>query len=257
MCMSFPNVELRYAQSAAWAVAATAGVGGQILLLALLEPGLRGLAAGLAWAALTSGLLAAALRRTRAPRLGPANMVTLTRAVLTGGVFALVADGRGTGVTLVVIASIALVLDAVDGQVARRTGTVSAVGARFDMEVDAFLILVLSVQATETLGSWVLAIGLMRYAYAAVAAVVPWLRGATPPSMARKTVAAVQGIVLTAVAPNLLPHVVATVLVAISLAALVWSFGDHIWWLAARRFGARPAAEPVIVEHRELSTVAG
>ena len=36
-------------------------------------------------------------------------------------------------------------LDAVDGQVARRTGTVSALGARFDMEVDAFLILVLSV----------------------------------------------------------------------------------------------------------------
>ena len=41
--------------------------------------------------------------------------------------------------------SVALALDGVDGQVARRTGTVSALGARFDMEVDAFLVLVLSV----------------------------------------------------------------------------------------------------------------
>ena len=37
------------------------------------------------------------------------------------------------------------VLDAVDGHVARRTGTATAFGARFDMEVDAFLIVVLSV----------------------------------------------------------------------------------------------------------------
>ena len=96
-------------------------------------------------------------------------------------------------------------------------------------DVIAFLILVLSVQAAETLGSWVLAIGLMRYAYAAVAAVAPWLRCATPPSMARKTVAAVQGVVLTAVAPDLLPRTVAAVLVALALTALVWSFGSQIW----------------------------
>ncbi len=40
---------------------------------------------------------------------------------------------------LVALASAALVLDAVDGQVARRTGTATALGARFDGEVDAFL----------------------------------------------------------------------------------------------------------------------
>ena len=43
------------------------------------------------------------------------------------------------------LSSVALALDGVDGQVARRTRTVSALGARFDMEVDAFLVLVLSV----------------------------------------------------------------------------------------------------------------
>ena len=59
---------------------------------------------------------------------------------------------------------VALVLDWVDGQVARRTGTVTAFGARFDMEVDAFLILVLSVYVAGSFGPWVLAIGLARYA---------------------------------------------------------------------------------------------
>ena len=52
--------------------------------------------------------------------------------------------------TLVVLAAVALVLDGVDGQVARRTGTVSALGARFDMEVDAFLMLVLSVYVASS-----------------------------------------------------------------------------------------------------------
>ena len=49
------------------------------------------------------------------------------------------------GRPLVGLTAVALALDGVDGRVARRTETVTAVGARFDMEVDAFLILVLSV----------------------------------------------------------------------------------------------------------------
>ena len=46
---------------------------------------------------------------------------------------------------LVPLAVVALVLDLVDGRVARRTVTASAYGARLDGEADAFLILVLSV----------------------------------------------------------------------------------------------------------------
>ena len=46
-------------------------------------------------------------------------------------------------------------------------GTTSPLGARFDMEVDAFLILVLSVYVGRTIGAWVLAIGVARYAFVA------------------------------------------------------------------------------------------
>ena len=74
--------------------------------------------------------------------------MTLTRATLAVGVAALVADSfdqPAPVAMLVTLTVVALALDAVDGWVARRTRTASALGARFDGEVDAFLILVLSV----------------------------------------------------------------------------------------------------------------
>ena len=88
----------------------------------------------------------------------------------------------------------ALILDGVDGKVARRTGTSTALGARFDMEVDAFLILVLSVYVSMALGPWVLLIGahalrLRRRGPRRR----PGSNAPLPPSMARKTVAALPG----------------------------------------------------------------
>ena len=68
----------------------------------------------------------------------------------------------------------ALVLDSVDGRVARRTASTTAVGARFDMEVDAFLILVLSAYVVQSVGLWVLTIGAARYAFVAAGWLLPW-----------------------------------------------------------------------------------
>jgi phosphatidylglycerophosphate synthase len=159
--------------------------------------------------------------------------VTLARATLVGGVTALVAEGA-TGpriFVLVTIGTVALALDGLDGYLARRNNTVSALGARFDMEVDAFLILVLSVLVCRSLGYWVLAIGLMRYAFVAAAAVVPRLRSTLPFSRARKVVAAMQGGLLVAAAAPFVPRPVAVLMVAVALVALVWSFGRDVRWL--------------------------
>jgi hypothetical protein len=99
------------------------------------------------------------------------------------------------------------------------------------MEVDAFLILVLSVYVAASLGLWVLLIGTMRYAFVAAARVLPWLNAALPPSMARKTVAALQGIVLLVAGAGVLPREVTAGAVCTALALLVWSFGRDISWL--------------------------
>jgi phosphatidylglycerophosphate synthase len=201
--------------------------------------------AGTAYAATLWTILAAAARRSRTFSLGPADRVTLARAGLVGGVTALVADHPSKVTSIVIfvtLGTVALVLDAVDGQVARRTGTASPLGARFDMEVDAFLILVLSVYVAMSLGAWVLAIGAMRYAFVSAAWVAPWLRPALPPSFARKTVAALQGIILLVAGAGVLPGPAEIVLVGLGLGLLVWSFGRDIGWLWQRRL-CHPTSE--------------
>jgi phosphatidylglycerophosphate synthase len=189
----------------------------------------------------TVSALTRGLRRSGASALGPANCVTLTRAALVGGVAALVADSfvRPTPLpAMAALAAVALLLDAVDGQVARRTRTATTVGARFDMEVDAFLIFILSVFVARSVGPWVLTIGLARYVFVAAGWRVGWLRNATPRRFWCKIVAAIQGIVLTIAATNVLPRPVIEPLLAVALALLGESFGRDVWWLWRHRIRA-------------------
>src|SRR5580693_5424963 len=120
--------------------------------------GVAGWIAGLATGSAAAALLVTARMRSDQPSIHPADWVTLTRALLIAGVAGLVADsfGRPVSVTaLVTLSTVALVLDAVDGPVARRTGTATPLGARFDCEVDAFLILLLSIYVSQDYGGWV------------------------------------------------------------------------------------------------------
>jgi phosphatidylglycerophosphate synthase len=200
-------------------------------------PSAAGWAVGLACAVITDLGLARALSHFGADRLTRADRVTLARAALVAVVAALVADSFIEPVsvaTLVAVAVVALVLDAVDGWVARRTAT-GSLGAKLDGEVDAFLILVLSVYVARTTGAWVLAIGAARYAFAAGELVLPWMREQLPPRYWRKFVAAIQGIVLTVAAANVMPPVVTRVWLAGALVLLAESFGRDAWWLRVRR----------------------
>ena len=123
-----------------------------------------------------------------------------------------------------------------------------ALGARFDMEVDAFLILVLSVYVARRVGWWVLAIGLARYALVArpVAAAL-----AAPAGRRRgywgKVVAAVQGVVLTVVGGRTCSRTPVAVAAArrSPLVLLAESFGHEVWWLWRHRAvgAAQPAPE--------------
>jgi phosphatidylglycerophosphate synthase len=179
-----------------------------------------------------------------ADRLGPADWVTLARATLAIGVAALIADSFAAPAPvalLVSLAALALVLDAVDGWVARRTRT-TAMGAQFDAEVDAFLILILSVYVARSAGPWVLAIGAARYVFLAVGWALPWMREQLPPRFWRKTVAALQGMVLTIAAAHLLPPAVIQTALVLALALLAESFGRDVWWLWNNRRGTLTAA---------------
>jgi phosphatidylglycerophosphate synthase len=211
-------------------VAATAGLG------------VAGWIAGLATSSAATALLVTARMRSDQPAIHPADWVTLTRAVLIAGVAGLVADSfsRPVSITaLVALSAVALVLDAVDGQVARRTGTATQLGARIDGEVDAFLILLLSIIVSRDYGSWVLVIGAARYALLLAGWLIPWLAAPLPARYWRRVVAAVQGIVLTVAASGLIDRLVGMIAVAAALLLLVESFGRDVIWLYHAGAGSR------------------
>jgi phosphatidylglycerophosphate synthase len=220
-------------------VLSTAALLGVVSVVAGL--GVAGWIAGLAtgWAA--TALIVTARVRSDQPTILPADWITLTRAVLCAGVAGLVATsfGRPVSITaLVTLSAVALALDAVDGQVARRTGTATSLGGCFDGEVDAFLILLLSIVVSQDYGSWVLVIGAARYALLVAGWLIPWLAAPLPPRYWRKVVAAVQGIVLTIAASGVLDRVTGMIAVAVALLLLAESFGRCVIWLY--RTGAGP-----------------
>ncbi len=216
-----------------------------VVLLGLLVThglGALGVVAGLGCGAVLCAAVARGLGATGVGALGPADQVTLARATLACALAALVADpslGPPASEMVVPLAVVALALDALDGRVARSTGTVTVFGARFDGEADAFLLLVLSIHVAGSYGRWVLAIGAARYAYGVAGWAWPWLRATLPPRYWRKVVAAIQGVVLTVAAAGVLPRAWTYAALGAALALLTESFGRDVVWSWLHRAPSR------------------
>ncbi|KQP37236.1 hypothetical protein ASF44_15015 [Pseudorhodoferax sp. Leaf274] len=191
---------------------------------------------GLGAACVWQGLHAHAPHR----RFGAANAITLARlalaALLAAALGEPLASQPGLAWAAVLLATLTAVLDAVDGPLARARGQASAFGARFDMETDALLILVLCALVLQfgKAGAWVLAAGGMRYAFVLAARAWPWLDAPLPPSWRRKTVCVVQIVALIVCLGPIVPPLASGALAAASLALLAWSFAVDIAWLARR-----------------------
>ncbi|GGY85444.1 CDP-alcohol phosphatidyltransferase family protein [Marinobacter zhanjiangensis] len=190
--------------------------------------------AGLLYAGLTV-LLITGLTLSRS-RFGPADRVTLGRAVLVLFLTSLTFQPgllQQLAWPYALLCLAALSMDGVDGYVARRTGTASDFGARFDMELDAFFILMLCL-ATMILGKagpWVLLIGLMRYGFVIAGWHWKWLNSPLPESFRRKTVCVWQLVTLMVALLPLTPDLLAHATLMIALALLSWSFAIDIRYL--------------------------
>ncbi|WP_026279732.1 CDP-alcohol phosphatidyltransferase family protein [Thioalkalivibrio sp. ALJ16] len=241
----YPGARLRNGArtwAADWVLAGLCGLGVTLALQA--HTGLSGpalpLAYGLLWLGL-GGLLAGTtpvaglLPGRRGP--GPANRITLLRASLTVPLAALVLTAPAADTLLalwiIALAAVALLLDGVDGAVARRSGSSTAYGARFDMELDAAMILALALLAWQLtpVGPWVVLIGLMRYAFVLAARPWPWLAASLPPSRRRQAICVLQTVVLLLVLTPALPAAAASAVALGGLLALTLSFAVDIHWL--------------------------
>jgi uncharacterized membrane protein YbhN (UPF0104 family)/phosphatidylglycerophosphate synthase len=114
---------------------------------------------------------------------GLPNLITTLRLCLTMGL--LLGYKNLPGLLLAGVALSNVLLDAVDGWVARRTGQSSEFGASYDIEADALLVLTLTVLlfGRGVAGSWVIVAGLWRYLYVLAPVCFP-----TPVPQARRSV---------------------------------------------------------------------
>ncbi|MFC3282267.1 CDP-alcohol phosphatidyltransferase family protein [Litchfieldella rifensis] len=214
---------------------------GLAITIATIEALRRGLAAppGMQYGAgLIYVAMAFVILRTFPDRwLGWANRITLLRvalvAVMTGTLwFPEFLEQHATA--MVVLALTILLLDGVDGWVARRTHSASAFGARFDMEIDAVFIVVLcaALLVLDKVGPWVLVIGAMRYAFIAAGWRWAWLRVELPDSRRRKVVCVWQIVtLLTCLLPDV-DHSLTSLLAGLVLLLLLASFAIDVRWLA-------------------------
>jgi phosphatidylglycerophosphate synthase len=173
------------------------------------------------------------------PALGPANQVTLVRAMLVALAAGLIGEPAASPVATAAVVAIAgiAVLDGVDGWLARRSRMASAFGARIDMETDAVLVLVLSLLVWQhgKGGVWILAAGLMRYVFVAAGWVLPWMAGPLEPTFRAKAVAVGTLVGLSVALAPFVPPSVSEGVAAVTLAALAWSFAVDVRRLRRNR----------------------
>jgi phosphatidylglycerophosphate synthase len=161
-------------------------------------------------------------------RFGPANHVTTIRVMLGALVAALIGEpaswtAAAAASTVVVVLT---VLDGVDGWLARRSGMVSAFGARFDMEIDAVLVLAASILVWQhgKAGAWIVAGGLLRYAFAAAGWCLPRMARPLRPTRRARTIAVVHLIGLSTALAPFVTRPYSSIAAGLTLLALIWSF---------------------------------
>jgi phosphatidylglycerophosphate synthase len=190
--------------------------------------------------AIILGLVVVNVRRNHPfRRFGGANQVTTSRAVMLALVAGLIgepASPLAAGGAAVAGAASAI-LDGFDGWIARRTRMTSTFGTRFDMEMDAALILVLAILTWqfEKAGPWIVTAGLLRYVFVAAGWVWPWMQRPLTPTLRGRLICVVQiGALIVALLPAISPgtsHGIA----AAGLVALCYSFLVDTRWLWRRR----------------------
>ena len=218
-----------------WALAQTAGWGSHHVVASLIGYAILG--------AIVAVCSASHLQNRP---FGLANQVTLLRAglvCLVGGTLLASGSSSGSSWSVAGLIALALTLDGLDGWLARRLRLTSAFGARFDVEVDALLLLILALLVWQSgkVDAWILTIGLLRYVFVLASWLHRPIGRPLPESRRRKTVCVMQGVaLLICLLPPVVPST-ASIVATIALTALVASFATDLRWLLQSRPAQVPA----------------
>ena len=233
-----------------------AAIGATIAALGLLPLTWRGaMIAALCYALVTVLVVAGLSLHAPHRHFGLANSITLSRAafgVLLLAVAAEQALGSGQVLSnnafrwgLTIAATAALLLDGVDGWVARRNNMTSGFGARFDMEADGLFLLALALilLVGGVVGAWVLASGLTYYLFRLAGRFWPFLAAPLFRSWRRKAIFGTQASLLIAATIPSMPPVMAQLCCLFGVSLLLYSFAVDIAWLLGQSRRLEHAAE--------------
>jgi phosphatidylglycerophosphate synthase len=166
---------------------------------------------------------------------------------MTAFLFAMILESPSDAAawTVAAAAFMILVLDGVDGWIARTSGAVSRFGARFDMETDAAFILAVSILTWQygKTGPWILMAGLMRYAFVAGTMLLPWMRRSLPSSQRRKRIFVAQAVSLILSLVPLVVRPFSDIAAITGLLLLACSFTIDVAWLFHNRPGIGDVAK--------------
>ena len=247
---------LRAARTEAGQAIGLVGLVTAAALLAVAGAGRAGTAAWIAAAGIYATVAVLVLQAVAQPdapsRFGSANVVTLLRTGIAALVTGLALEALVTGTGLLAApgeigdlwawaapagALLALILDGVDGWLARRRRAASAFGARFDIEADALMVLGLSLAALASgrAGPWVLTAGALRYIFLVAGTLWPALSAPLPASFRRKAICVALGTTLVTGLVPAVPTATAGVFMSAGVLAVVYSFAVDAVWLIRRR----------------------
>ncbi len=158
--------------------------------------------------------------------IGWGNTVTIFRLSLVSVLVAWLITPPAGPWPILAVATLAFMLDGLDGWLARREGYASEFGASFDMEVDSVLALALAIHAflNGSIGVYVILLGLPRYIFFAAHYKMPWLMGDLPPRFSRKAVCVLQMIALIALLLPMVQMPLSLLIFGLTAAVLIWSF---------------------------------
>jgi phosphatidylglycerophosphate synthase len=165
-------------------------------------------------------------------RFGAANYVTTIRVMIVALIASLIwepAIPRAAAAASIVTA-VALVLDGVDGWLARRSRMASAFGARFDMETDAALVMAMSILIWQygKAGVWVLIGGMMRYLFVIAGWWLPWMSRPLRPTRRARIITVCHTVGLSVALAPFVPVPFSALAVGLTTAALAWSFAVDV-----------------------------
>ncbi|MEC9205676.1 MAG: CDP-alcohol phosphatidyltransferase family protein, partial [Pseudomonadota bacterium] len=176
-----------------------------------------------------------------------ASVVTYCRAIINILIFSIIinidqfniVDTRNNYINILpVLFFISLILDGLDGYLARLLDQTSEFGTKFDLEIDTFLLLLLSFSLYKDFNAnlAVFLIPLYRYLFFILQFKLKWLRTPLPESMRRKFICFFVTLLLIISHFSFFPMYLVNGFINLSILLITFSFLKDIIWLYRKEY---------------------